>query len=504
MRQVNHEALQHLLDKRQMIQSEEQKKKEKQHKKEKKTAQERLDELLDSGSWTEYQQFTAGSEQDKSYPNDGVIIGVGTIHGVKVCVYAQDFTVAGGSLGKIHAQKIAWIMDLAYDMNAPIIGLNDSGGARIQEGIEALSGYGSIFYRNATYSGVIPQISLIVGPCAGGAVYSPALTDFIFMVEKTSQMFITGPKVVQAVTGSASCPEELGGAAMHATISGNAHVISQTEEQLFQQVRGLICAWKTVQTSDVIAPNVKQIDHLLPDDSKKGYDSKKVICGIVDVDSFYEIHEKFARNIVVGFAKLNGEPIGVIATNPKVKAGCIDVDASDKAARFVRFCDAFGYPLLVLEDVSGFMPGVDQEQAGLIRHGAKIIYAFATATVPRITVVTRKAYGGAFVALNSKAIGADFVFAWPASEISVMGPEGASSIIYAKEIHESANPEQTKTEKMDAYRKQYASIYKAAEVGLIDDIISPSETRERLIQSFALVVNKKRSLPGRKHGNIPL
>ncbi|MFK3937331.1 acyl-CoA carboxylase subunit beta [Alkalihalobacillus sp. NPDC078783] len=501
---MNHEALQQLRSKRQQIQLVEQAKKEKQHSKGKKTAQERLDELLDSGSWTEYQQFTAGSDQDKTYANDGVVIGVGTIHGLKVCVFAQDFTVAGGSLGKIHAQKIAWIMDLAYDMNAPIIGLNDSGGARIQEGIAALEGYGNIFYRNATYSGVIPQISLIVGPCAGGAVYSPALTDFIFMVEETSQMFITGPKVVQAVTGSNSSAEELGGATMHATISGNAHVTTQTEEQLFQQVRALICAWKPIAAQDVIAPNVKQMDHILPDDSRKGYDCKKLICGLADVDSFYEMHEKFARNIIVGFAKLNGHPIGVIATNPKVKAGCIDVDASDKAARFIRFCDAFGYPLLVLEDVSGFMPGADQEQAGLIRHGAKIIYAFATATVPRITVVTRKAYGGAFVALNSKAIGADFVFAWPNSEISVMGPEGASSIIYAKEISESKNPEQTKKEKMDAYRKQYASTYKAAEVGLIDEIISPGETRERLIQAFSFLTNKKRTLPERKHGNMPL
>ncbi|MDQ0207956.1 acyl-CoA carboxylase subunit beta [Alkalicoccobacillus murimartini] len=498
------QAMDTYLEKLQSIFNEENAKRTKQHSKGKRTAQERLDDLLDSGSWTEFQQFAAGNQDEIEQLNDGVLIGVGTIHGTKVCVFAQDFTVAGGSLGEIHAKKIAWLMDLAADMKAPIIGLNDSGGARIQEGITALEGYGSIFQRNANYSGVIPQISVILGPCAGGAVYSPALTDFIFMVEKTSQMFITGPKVVKVITGTDIAGEDLGGASMHASISGNVHVIAKTETDILQEVRRLICLWKPVKTEEVLAPKGTSLLTLLPTDSRKGYDIKTIIHSLVDQDSFFEVQKKFARNMVIGFARLNGKPIGIISNNPKVMAGCIDMDAADKCARFVRFCDAFNYPLLVLEDVSGFMPGIKQEQGGLIRHGAKIIYAFATATVPRITVILRKAYGGAFVALNSKAIGADFVFAWPGSEVSVMGPEGAASIIYAKEIQKSPNPDQMKQEKISEYRSLYADSYHAANKALIDDIIHPDDTRKRLILAFSLVEKKQRNHPHRKHGNIPL
>ena len=501
---TDNSSLQAYLNKLHGITADEQVKKVKQHKKGKRTAKERIDDLVDPGSWTEFQQFATGHQDGEELLNDGVLTGVGTIYGVKVCIFAQDFTVAGGSLGEIHAKKIAWLMDLAVDMKAPIIGLNDSGGARIQEGIAALEGYGSIFHRNAIYSGVIPQISVILGPCAGGAVYSPALTDFIFMVEKTSQMFITGPKVVKAITGSEIGGEELGGALMHATVSGNAHVTAASEKDILQEVRRLICLWKPSHAHEVMAPKVDQLMTLLPEDPKKGYDSRTLIRSIVDHETFFEVQEKFARNIVVGFARLNGQPIGVVANNPKVMAGCIDMDASDKCARFVRFCDAFNYPLLVLEDVSGFMPGLKQEQGGLIRHGAKIIYAFATATVPRITIIIRKAYGGAFVALNSKAIGADFVFAWPGAEVSVMGPEGAASIIYAKEIQESTKPEETRQQKISEYRSKYANAYHAAQKALIDEIIHPNETRQRLIQAFSFVEGKKREQPQRKHGNIPL
>ncbi|TSB46164.1 acyl-CoA carboxylase subunit beta [Alkalicoccobacillus porphyridii] len=490
-------ALENYQKQMEQIQAEEEIKKDKQRHKGKYSARERVEMLLDPDSWTEFQQFASGSLSDKTLVNDGVIIGVGTIDGRKVCVFSQDFTVAGGSLGEIHAKKISWLMDLAADMNVPLIGLNDSGGARIQEGISALEGYGQIFERNVKYSGVIPQISVILGPCAGGAVYSPALTDFVLMVEKSSQMFITGPKVVKAMSGVAIEAEALGGAYMHASQSGNAHLTAISEEEAFKKVRKLIALW-TPQTHHIKAPQKTSLINLLPAHHKKSYDMHTVISSIIDEDSFLEIHEKFARNLIVGFARLNGRCIGIVANNPKVMAGCIDLDASDKCARFIRFCDAFEHPILVLEDVSGFMPGLQQEQAGLIRHGAKIIYAFAEASVPKITVIIRKAYGGAFVALNSKAIGADFVYAWPGSEVSVMGPEGAAAILYSDQSQKS------KEEKMNEYRDQFADSRHAAQKALIDEIIHPDDTRKRLIMSFSLIQSKKRSILKKKHGNMPL
>ncbi|MBP1080567.1 propionyl-CoA carboxylase beta chain [Bacillus capparidis] len=478
------------------------------------TARERIDFLLDPDSFVELYTFMESRDPGikTRYPGDGVVTGYGKINGRPVYLFSQDFTVYGGTLGEVHAKKIAAVMDLAASNKTPFIGLNDSGGARIQEGVVSLDGYGQVFYRNVLYSGIIPQISVILGPCAGGAVYSPAMTDFVFMAEKTSNMFITGPKVIEAVTGEHISSESLGGAQVHNSISGNAHFFERTEEKLLEKVKKLLTYlpqhFERKPPSASIIPDENHdrpaLSELVPTESCKTYDVRRVIEEIVDIASFMEVQQNFAKNIVIGFARVNGEAAGIIANQPKTLAGSLDIDAADKSARFIRFCDSFNIPLITFEDVTGFFPGIKQEHEGIIRHGAKIIYAYAEATVPKITVILRKAYGGAYVALNSKAIGADFVFSWPNAEIAVMGPEGAASIIYAKEIEQSDDPDGTRTQKIQEYRKQFANPYKAAEAGMIDDIIEPSETRKMLIHALEMLKNKCDMRPLKKHGNIPL
>nr|WP_309101036.1 acyl-CoA carboxylase subunit beta [Fredinandcohnia onubensis] len=489
---------------------------DKQHEKGKLTARERIDLLLDKGTFVELNPFiehrsTDFGLADKKGPGDGVVTGYGKINGRPVYLFSQDFTVFGGALGEMHAKKIANVMDLAAKNGAPFIGLNDSGGARIQEGVVSLDGYGHIFYRNAIYSGVIPQISVIMGPCAGGAVYSPAITDFVFMVEKTSQMFITGPKVIETVTGEKISSEDLGGANVHNSISGNAHFSGETEEEVLQQVRALVsylpqnneekAPLLPVEENDDYRPDLTEI---IPFDAVRPYDVRKVIKQVVDADTFMEVHKDFAKNIVVGFARVKGEVVGLVCNQPKYMAGGLDIDSSDKASRFIRFCDSFNIPLITFEDVTGFFPGVKQEHGGIIRHGAKILYAYSEATVPKLTVILRKAYGGAYVALNSKSIGADLVFAWPNAEIAVMGPQGAANIIFAREINESDNPEQTRAQKIEEYREKFANPYVAASQGMVDDVIDPRETRIKIIQALDMLRNKKETRPNKKHGNIPL
>ncbi|WP_164668677.1 acyl-CoA carboxylase subunit beta [Virgibacillus doumboii] len=489
---------------------------EKQHAKGKLTARERIDYLLDEGTFVELNPFIEHRETDFGMNNstangEGVVTGYGKIDGRAIYLFAQDFTVYGGALGEMHGKKIAAVMDLAAKSGVPFIGLNDSGGARIQEGVSSLDGYGQVFYRNSIYSGVIPQISVIMGPSAGGAVYSPAITDFVIMVEKTSQMFITGPKVIKTVTGEEISSEELGGAQVHNTKSGNAHIKSESEEEALDAVRNLIgylpansqekAPLKEFKLNDETRPELTDI---VPFSATRPYDVKKVIEQVVDPDSFYEIHEGFAKNIVTGFARINGQTVGLVCNQPKYLAGGLDIDSSDKAARFIRFCDAFNIALITFEDVTGFFPGVKQEHGGIIRHGAKILYAYSEATVPKITVITRKAYGGAYVALNSKSIGADLVYAWPNAEIAVMGPDGAANIIFAKEIAESDNPEQTRQEKIDTYREKFANPYVAAGLGMVDDVIDPRNTRIKLIQALEMLYNKQEDRPKKKHGNIPL
>lgn len=488
-----------------------------QHERGKLTARERIDLLVDEGTFVELNPFIEyrGHDFDPAdAPGEGVVTGYGKIDGRLVFLFAQDFTVFGGALGEMHAQKIANVMDLAAENGAPIIGLNDSGGARIQEGVLSLNGYGHIFYRNSIYSGVIPQISVILGPCAGGAVYSPAITDFIFMVEKTSQMFITGPKVIESVTGEKISSENLGGAKVHASVSGNVHFSAKSEKEVLDEVRRLIQflpsnyeekpARVEPKKNRPMDERIQELIDLVPVDGTKVYDVRKVISHIVDDEDFMEVQPNFAKNIVVGFGRINGETVGIVANNPRHMAGGLDINSSDKCARFIRFCDCFNIPLITFEDVSGFIPGVQQEHGGIIRHGAKILYAYSEATVPKITVILRKAFGGAYVALNSKAIGADLVFAWPNAEVAVMGPEGAASIIYAKDIAESDNPEQTRTEKIAEYREKFANPYVAAAHGMVDDVIDPRDTRKHLIQALEMLRNKKKELPKKKHGNIPL
>ncbi|WP_100010723.1 acyl-CoA carboxylase subunit beta [Lentibacillus sediminis] len=489
---------------------------DKQHDKGKMTARERIDYLLDDGSFVELNPFiehrTSDFGMDKSQAKgEGVVTGYGKISGKPIYLFAQDFTVYGGALGEMHGKKIASVMDLAAKNGVPFIGLNDSGGARIQEGVSSLDGYGQVFYRNSIYSGVIPQISVIMGPSAGGAVYSPAITDFVIMVEKTSQMFITGPKVIETVTGEKISAEDLGGAHIHNSKSGNAHVRAESEEEALDAVRRLISYLPANNRQKAEKIEVEPADESRPDladmvpfDARSPYDVKEVIGQIADDDSFFEIHADFAKNIVVGFARINGETIGLICNQPKVLAGGLDIDSSDKAARFIRFCDSFQIPIITFEDVTGFFPGVKQEHGGIIRHGAKILYAYSEATVPKITVITRKAYGGAYVALNSKSIGADLVFAWPNAEIAVMGPDGAANIIFAKEIAESPNPEATRKAKIDTYREKFANPYVAAGLGMVDDVIDPRETRIKLIQSLEMLRQKQEERPQKKHGNIPL
>ncbi|SDQ52240.1 acyl-CoA carboxylase subunit beta [Virgibacillus salinus] len=489
---------------------------DKQHDKGKLTARERIDYLLDKGSFVELNPFMEHRETDFGMNNstangEGVVTGYGKINGRAIYLFAQDFTVYGGALGEMHGKKIAAVMDLAAKNGVPFIGLNDSGGARIQEGVSSLDGYGQVFYRNSIYSGVIPQISVIMGPSAGGAVYSPAITDFVIMVEKTSQMFITGPKVIGTVTGEQISSEELGGAHVHNAKSGNAHIKAENEEQALDAVKDLVQYLPAnneekpplaeTELNDESRPDLTDI---VPFNSTRPYDVKRVIEQVVDSDSFYEIHKDFAKNIVVGFARVNGQTIGLVCNQPKYLAGGLDIDSSDKAARFIRFCDSFNIALITFEDVTGFFPGVKQEHGGIIRHGAKILYAYSEATVPKITVITRKAFGGAYVALNSKSIGADLVYAWPNAEIAVMGPEGAANIIFAKEIADSENPEQTRQEKIHTYREKFANPYVAAGLGMIDDVIDPRETRVKLIQALEMLYNKQEERPKKKHGNIPL
>jgi len=490
---------------------------EEQHKKGKLTARERIEILLDKGTFEEFDRFVThhcydfGMEK-KRILGDGVITGYGKIKGRPVFVFSQDFTVFGGSLSYQYAQKICKIMDLAMQNGVPIIGLNDSGGARIQEGVVSLAGYAEIFWRNVMASGVIPQISAIMGPCAGGAVYSPALTDFIFMVEKTSYMFITGPEVIKAVTGEIVTFEELGGARVHAEKSGIAHFIAKDDYECLEKIRTLFEYLPLnnledppyVETDDPEDRICEELDEIVPDDPNLPYDMKKVIESIVDTGTFFEVHEHYAQNLIVGFARMGGKVVGIVAQNPLHLAGALDIDASIKGARFVRFCDAFNIPLIILEDVPGFLPGVQQEHGGIIKHGAKLLYAFSEATVPRITVITRKSYGGAYCVMSSKQIRGDINFAWPTAEIAVMGPDGAVNIIFRKELEKSENPEKLREKLIKEYREKFANPYVAASYGYIDDVIEPRETRKKIISALKMLENKSAKLPPKKHGNIPL
>ena len=487
-----------------------------QHAKGKLTARERLHFLLDEGSFEEigslvrHRSYDFGMMEDRPY-GDGVITGYGTVEGRLVYVYSQDFTVFGGSLSETHAQKIVRIMDLAMQNGAPILGLNDSGGARIQEGVKSLGGYADIFYRNTLASGVIPQLSAIMGPCAGGAVYSPAITDFILMVENTSYMFVTGPNVVKTVTHEEVSAEDLGGASTHGSKSGVSHFSCENEIVCLQNLRKLVgyMPQNCEETSpkQPYTPGKEErpdLDVIIPDNPNQPYDMRDVVNGIVDHDSFMEVHKEFAENIVVGFARLAGRSIGIVANQPAYLAGVLDINSSTKGARFVRFCDSFNIPLLVLEDVPGFLPGTDQEWHGIITNGAKLLYAFSEATVPRITVITRKSYGGAYCVMNSKHIGADLIFAWPSAEIAVMGPKGASEIIFRKEISEASDPVAKLDEKVAEYTETFANPFRAAALGFVDEVIEPFQTRFRLIKAFSMLENKVATLPRKKHGNIPM
>jgi len=488
-----------------------------QHKKGKLTARERIELLLDEGTFQEIDKLVIHRATDfgldkAQFLGDGVVTGYGEINGRLVYVFSQDFTVFGGSLSETHAEKICKIMDMAMKNGAPVIGLNDSGGARIQEGVNSLGGYADIFYRNTLASGVVPQISAIMGPCAGGAVYSPAITDFILMVENTSYMFVTGPNVVKTVTQENVTAEELGGASAHSTKSGVTHFSCANELECIQHIKRLLSYMP--QNCEEIAPiypyelledeSREELDTLIPENPNHPYDIRDAVGGIVDEDSFLEIHANFADNIVVGFARIAGRSIGVVGNQPQSLAGVLDNDASVKAARFVRTCDSFNVPLLVLVDVPGFLPGTDQEWNGIITNGAKLLYAFSEATVPRITVITRKAYGGAYDVMNSKHIGADLNFAWPTAEIAVMGAKGAAEIIFKKEIAEADNPEAKLQEKVEEYTAKFANPYLAAQRGFIDEVIMPSETRVKLIKAFKMLENKVDKIPRKKHGNIPL
>ena len=489
---------------------------EQQHKRNKLTARERVSLLLDEGSFQEMGKFVMHRSKDfgldkEYYLGDGVVTGYGTINGRLVYVFSQDFTVFGGSLSETHAEKIVKVMELAMQNGAPLIGLNDSGGARIQEGVVSLGGYADIFYRNVMASGVIPQISAIMGPCAVGAVYSPAMTDFIFMVENTSFMFVTGPNVVKTVTHENVTAEELGGASAHSMKSGVTHFASANEVECINQIKQLISYFP--QNCEDEAPRLEytsgdemraQLNSIIPDNPNQPYDMREVIDGIVDPGSFFETHKNFAENIVVGFARIAGRSIGIVGNQPASLAGVLDIDASVKGARFVRFCDCFNIPLLVLEDVPGFLPGTDQEWNAIITNGAKLLYAFSEATVPRVTVITRKAYGGAYDVMNSKHIGADLNYAWPTAEIAVMGAKGAAEIIFKREIAEAKDPEAKLNEKVDEYTQKFANPYRAAHRGYIDEVIYPDQTREKLISAFKMLENKVAKLPRKKHGNIPL
>lgn len=488
-----------------------------QHAKGKLTARERIDLLLDPGTFVELDKFVQHRASrfgmaDKKFLGDGVVTGYGKVNGRIIYVYAQDFTVLGGSLGEMQAEKITKVQDMALQNGAPLVALNDSGGARIQEGVAALAGYGEIFYRNVQASGVIPQISGIMGPCAGGAVYSPAVTDFIFMTEGTSHMFVTGPEVVETVTGEKTSFDELGGAEMHGSVSGVSHFQSDTEEESILKIKRLLSYLPSnnmedppyVATGDDAARIDQALDTLVPQDAKRPYDMRDIIDRVFDRGSFFEVHAEFAANIVVGLARLSGHVVGVVGNQPKVLAGVLDNDASDKAARFVRFCDAFNIPLVTLVDVPGFMPGLEQERGGIIRNGAKLLYAYCEATVPKLTVVTRKAYGGAYIVMCSKHLRSDVNLAWPHTEIAVLGPEAATKIVYRKELQESKDPERLRVELEDEFRQQFANPMVAAERGFLDDIVEPQDTRPRLVLALEALLGKRQEGPKRKHGNIPL
>ena len=490
---------------------------DRQHEKGKMLARERIDYLLDDGSFNELDMLARHPSaldsgiEERPY-TDGVITGWGTIDGRKVFLFAQDFTVFGGALGEVFAEKIHKVMDLALSVGAPMIGLNDGAGARIQEGVVSLDSYGGIFHRNVRSSGVIPQISVILGPCAGGAVYSPAMTDFVFMVAEKSHMFITGPDVVKTVTGEEVTLEDLGGARSHSTKSGVATFVGQTENDVLDEVRYLVGHLPAnnleepprVETQDDPGRSTPELRDIMPDSPNLPYDMRKVIEAVVDDGEFMEYHSHWAQSIVCGFARLDGYPVGVVGNQPMVLAGVLDIESSSKAARFVRTCDAFNIPLLTLVDVPGFLPGVDQEHGGIIRHGAKLLYAYCEATVPRIQVITRKAYGGAYVVMDSKSVGSDLSFAWPGAELAVMGPQGAVEIIYRRELQSAADPVARRTELVDDYTERYANPYIAAERGYIDDVIDPADTRRLVIAGFEMLRSKREDLLPRKHGIIPL
>jgi methylmalonyl-CoA decarboxylase subunit alpha len=480
----------------------------------KRTARERIMGLLDENSFNEYDLFVEHEARDfdmdkKSLPSDGVIIGTGTIYGAPVAIFAQDFTVAGGSLGLMHSRKITKIMDHALKMRMPLIGINDSGGARIQEGVNSLAGYGEIFYRNTLSSGVIPQISVILGPCAGGAVYSPALTDFVFVVDNISKMFITGPEVIKTVLGEEISMEELGGARIHSEVTGNAHFFAADEDECFEQIKKLITfiPWHNKRKARSFEPAdpdpALRIDAIVPGDPTLPYDVKDVIRSLVDNSDFFEIMELWAKNIVIGFGRMGGRTIGFVANQPLEMAGVLDVDSSDKAARFIRYCDAFNIPIITLVDLPGYMPGIDQEHAGVIRHGAKILYAYSEATVPKLTVILRKAYGGGYIAMSSRHLRADFVYAWPGAEIAVMGPEGAANIIFRKEIMSASDPDEMRKKKVQEYKEKFANPYVAASRGYVDAVIEPGETRRILLHSLEISENKEITIPDKKHGLPP-
>ncbi len=488
-----------------------------QHEKGKMTARERIESLLDPGSFTEIDAFvehrcTVLGMSEVEAPGEGVVTGYGTIDGRLVYVFAQDFTVIGGSLGEMHAAKIVKAMDMAVKVGAPVIGINDSGGARIQEGVDALCGYGDIFYRNVKASGVVPQISVIMGPCAGGAVYSPALTDFVIMTEKTANMFITGPQVIKAVTGEDVSAEALGGAHVHAATSGVAHLTYPNEAETIAGIRRLFSFLPSnniedaplVASSDDVARIDAALEEIVPESPTKPFDVRDVIVRVFDGGDYLEIQPLYAQNIVTCFARLGGRTVGIIANQPKYMAGVLDINASDKAAHFIRFCDAFNIPLVTFVDTGGYLPGVGQEHGGVIRHGAKILYAYSEATVPKLTVILRKAYGGAYIAMCSRHLGADQVFAWPTAEIAVMGPDGAANIIFKKEIEEAADPVAVRKEKIAEYKHNFANPYTAAARGYVDDVIDPAETRPRLYRALQMLLGKREQGPARKHGNIPV
>ena len=515
--QTTQENIQKLLDKeKKIMQMGGEKAIAKQQDKGKLTARARLDLLFDPGSFRELDMFVSHrcdnfGMKDIEIPSDGVITGHGLVNGRPIFAFSQDFTARGGSLGEMHAAKICKVMDMALKSGVPCIGINDSGGARIQEGVDALKGYGDIFFRNSRASGVIPQITAVMGPCAGGAVYSPAMTDFVFMVKKTSFMFITGPDVIKAVTGEVTTQEELGGAMTHNTKSGNAHFACESDADAIEQIRTPLSYLPANNMED--APRTEctddpwracpELDTIIPDSAKESYDMRDVIKSVVDDGVFFEPHFFYAQNILVGFARLNGRSIGIVGNQPTVLAGCLDINASDKATRFIRFCDAFNIPIVTFVDVPGYLPGADQEYAGIIRHGAKLLWCYSEATVPKLTVVTRKDYGGSYIAMSSRHLGADMVFAWPSAEIAVMGAQGAANVIFRREIAGAEDQAAKREELIADYEKRFNNPYVAASRGYVDAVILPSETRKRLIDALEITSTKSESLPPKKHGNMP-